>query len=59
MGPDDAMHQRETETQPAVAAGRRRVALGEVLEDRVEAIGGDAEAVVGHRDANPRPVVVG
>ena len=47
MGAHDAVHQRQAEAQAAEAAGGRRVALAEVVEDRLEPVGRDADALVG------------
>src|SRR5687767_4978136 len=46
----DAVHQRQAETEPAEATRRRRVALAEVVEDRLQPVGGDPDALVGDAD---------
>ena len=39
VGPHDAVHEREAEAEAAEAAGGRRVALAELVEDRLEPVG--------------------
>ena len=46
MGAHDPMHEREAQAEASVPSGRRRVALGELFEDRLEAVGGDPDALI-------------
>ena len=43
VGPRDAVHQGQPEAEAAEAAGGGRVALAEVVEDRLQAVGRDAQ----------------
>lgn len=54
---DQVVHDREAQTQTAVDAGERRVALAEAIEDMGQELRADALAGVAHRDVGAGLVV--
>ncbi len=59
MGSDDPVDQSQPEPETTEATGGGGIALGEVVEDRVQPLGRDAEALVGDRDPHLGGIDVG